>query len=364
MRTLRCVLPLIAVLTVAACVPAPPPTPPPADIEVLGYERTSNIPAPAWHETSDPTVLVHEGQYYLYGSDNHLRAPVTITDDIDGHHSLWAKNALTFEAMPTKPAWSANERQTWAPTVGRFPARPAHQQWVMFFAADRVNPPQPHNAQCIGRAFAEHPSGPFTPEPHPWHCGLHGGQGGALDPELFEGPDGRRWLLMAFSDTNTPLHSAPLNHMGAVDTTVANPVRPILGRTHPWQEWFLENPTMLHDPHRRDFILAYSAGRWFTSGYTTGFARCDTPHGPCRADRDGSWIRSGAGRSGPGGLTFFEDVHGTPRAIFATFAAGGETQVGGRSASTARVVLTPRVRLLPCEGHLVPAERPAACRPL
>ena len=57
----------------------------------------------------------------------------------------------------------------------------------MLFSADRPNPPQPWNPQCVGRAWADGPLGPFVPEPWPADCGL-GGVGGALDPQFFRDP--------------------------------------------------------------------------------------------------------------------------------------------------------------------------------
>ncbi len=69
---------------------------------------------------------------------------------------------------------------------------------------------QPQNAQCVGRAWANSPSGPFVAESTPFTCGTDG-VGGALDPQLFTDPGGQNFLLVAFGDTETPLRSIPLN---------------------------------------------------------------------------------------------------------------------------------------------------------
>ena len=328
----------LAVLA-AACVAPPEPAEPPAPVgPPLGpVAKVLTIPGPLFPETSDPSVVRVGGEYFVYGSDNHLRAPIMRVDDIDTPLTWWQKLVYLTEGMPEKPPWAAKENQLWAPTVGQFGDR-----WIMFFAADRGSPPQPHNAQCIGRAFAEGPEGPFVAEPTPWHCGL-GGIGGALDPELFTGPDGQRWLLAAFSDTESPLHVMRLDDLGErVGEAVS-----ILDRVHPWEYHFLEQPAMLHDPVRGDYLLTYSAGRWFESGYSTGLARCASPLGPCTSDPSGPWLSSTTERSAPGGLSFFSDVDGATRAIFATFATGTETTVGGRSANVMRLVTEPQVTLVP-----------------
>lgn len=291
-----------AALAASACLPPP------------SVQRAGHITAPAWPETSDPFVLRVGSTYYMYGSNNHLRAPVTVTNDITTPRNLRDKNRITYEAMPTKPAWAANDKQLWAPTVAKFGNR-----WVMFFSTDRRNPPQPHNAQCIGRAFANTPTGPFTPEALPFHCGLRGG--GALDPETFTGPDGSRWLYAAFGDTESPIHAMRLDaNANLASTPVA-----VLRRQHPWEHHFLENPSMRYDRASGEYHLLYSAGRWNTAGYTTGVARCVTPTGPCTSNPSGPMIASASGRSGPGGASFFTDTNGNVKVIFATHRAGHES---------------------------------------
>lgn len=297
--------------------------------------KLSRIEAVRFPETSDPSVVRVGSTYYVYGSNNHLRAPVFVTTDIDRAYTLSQKNARTHEGMPTKPAWAASSTQLWAPTVGRFGSR-----WVMYFSADRRNPPQPHNPQCIGRAWASSPAGPFVPEAGPWHCGI-GGVGGALDPELFTDATGRRYLLVAFGDTESPLHTIPLDSRGGA----AGPPSVLLGRQHPWEYHFIEQPAMVWDPVRRNYVLTYSAGRWYEAGYSIGIARCATPTGPCFSDPSGPWVRSSNGRSGPGAMSFFHDTDGATRAIFASFRAGSETTNGGRSASVYYVRFDPKMEL-------------------
>ncbi|CAB4893973.1 unannotated protein [freshwater metagenome] len=299
--------------------------------------KLAAISQPSLPETSDPSVVRVDAQFFIYGSNNHLRAPVTRTTDIDRQYSLQEKNSLTIEGMPTSAAWVARPQQLWAPTVGQFGSR-----WVMFFSADRRYPPQPNNAQCVGRAWGPSPAGPFVPDPEPFTCGL-GQVGGALDPDITTDAQGNKFLLVAFGDTESPLHSIPLD--GNANPAGA-PVQ-ILSRQYGWEYHFIENPAMAYDYTRGDYLLTYSAGVWWQPQYSTGIARCSTPLGPCTSDPSGPWVASSAGRTGPGGMSFFTDTTGAARAIFATFAEGRETQNGGRSASIMPLTLSPVVGLGP-----------------
>lgn len=323
-RTSMVAAALIASLLLVACGP-----------ELGPVSRVGSIPAPRLPETSDPSVVRVGREYYVYGSNNHLRAPVTRLTNIDQTLSLSQKNAATREGMPTKPAWTASSTQLWAPTVGKFGNR-----WIMYFSADRVNPPQRNNPQCIGRAFATSPSGPFSPEAKPWHCGLNG-TGGALDPQIFTDRNGHHWVHAAFGNTESPIHAIRVDNNG---NRIGNATA-ILKRQHPWEYHFIEQPAMIYDGHRGNYILTYSAGKWWEGRYSTGVARCATANGPCTSDPTGPWIRSANGRTGPGGLTFFSDTTGAARAIFSTFAQGGETTVGGRSASVMKFGVLPAVAL-------------------
>ncbi len=55
---------------------------------------------------------------------------------------------------------------------------------------------------------------------------------------------------------------------------------------------------MTYDYERGNFLLSYSAGKWWESNYSTGIARCSSPTGPCTSDPSGPWISSSNGRTG------------------------------------------------------------------
>jgi hypothetical protein len=148
--------------------------------------------------------------------------------------------------------------------------------------------------------------------------------------------------MAAFGNTQDNIKTMPLDANGNI---AGQPVT-ILSRRHPWECCFIENPAMIYDPTRGNYLLAYSAGNWWQASYSTGIARCSTPTGPCTSDSGGPWLASSNGRTGPGGLSWLTNPSGTPHAIFSTHAAGRESTNGGRAASVTPLVLQPSVGLV------------------
>lgn len=301
-----CVLAAGVAGLLAGCLPPPPLGP---------VGRPGTVAAPRYANTADPFVLKDGGTFYLFGSDAGLRAPVITSASLDG-------SGTRTEAMPSPVPWSSRPGQLWAPTVGRFAGR-----WAMFFAADRPNPPDPANPQCIGRAWANAPAGPYVAEALPVHCGVDGR--GILDPQIFDGPDGQRWLLVAVGNTGVPIQTIKLDDNANLVTAPFG----IYARTHAWEGRFLENPAMVYDAAAGNYVLTYSAGDWWTPAYSIGVARCASPLGFCSSSAEGPWISSASGRTGPGGLSFFNGPDGGLRAVYSSFAAGAEGTAAPRAAS-------------------------------
>lgn len=318
-RTVATVLVVLAALALAACKPAPP----------LGNIVSQSPAAPQWGPNlGDPFVLNDGGHYYVYGSNTTYRLPVNQVDSLTQvvGASPWFNGQRN--AMPNRPAWAADD-VLWAPTVAHLPTG-----YVLFFAAHRINPPDPNNDTCIGRATASSPLGPFTAEPYPFSCGLDG-TGGALDPDLFRAPDGTWYLYAAFGNTESPLYAFVLDGNADKprnpDGTAGYWPFPVYGKHFPWEGRFIENPSMAYDPSTGTYLLSYSAGDWWTAGYSTGLARCSAPVGLCVGNGNGAWLASGNGRTGVGGLSFFTAFDGSLKAVYASYPAGGE---GGMRAGT------------------------------
>jgi len=279
---------------------------------------------------SDTDVLVDGGVYYVFSTKNFRRVPVRVLSSVDS--PVGEAYASTREAMPARVPWAARD-EVWAPTVQKLGDR-----YVMFFASFRPNPPDPSNDQCIGRAFSTAPAGPYVADPTPFNCGFDGVRS-ALDPSLFVAPDGSATLLGAFGGSPMNIRAIKLDAAG----NAASGVIDLLARKQPWEQWFLENPSMYFDG--KDYVLAYSAGKWQEAGYQTGIARCSTPTGPCSSSPTGPWLSSMGDRAGPGGLSFFAGADGQPRVAFHTYPASALCSTC-RGTHIRRVAFDPWPRLL------------------
>ena len=290
-------------------------------------------------DQSDPAVLVVGRATYLYGSTNNKKLPVrrvsTYQGSLSASRSDWAANAR--DAMPTRPAWiNPNNNHIWAPSVIRIGSR----YWAYFAGHRKGATNDAANDQCIGRASATSPLGPFSPEASPIYCGLPRESGsnpwgrGALDPEVVRGADNKLYLLVALSRTQANIGALKLSSAGAVIGGVNATPTTLVSQSAPWHdgvddnrmtsEAFLENPSMVYEPKSKTYLLFYSAGQWKTARYNTGFARCSSPVGPCSADLAGPMLVGSSTRSGPGGLTAFRDASGVLRAGYSTWAKGHE----------------------------------------
>ena len=151
---------LVVVLALVACQPA------------LGRPSVGLKPsAPRVFDNADPAVLVAGGKTYLFGSTNNVKLPVReITSfgaSLASSQTAWAQGAR--DAMPTRPAWvDAGEREIWAPSVTKVGTK-----YVLYFAGRRAGANNDeNNDQCIGRAVANSPMGPYVPGTSPIYCGL------------------------------------------------------------------------------------------------------------------------------------------------------------------------------------------------
>jgi len=300
-------------------------------------------------DASDPAVLVVGSSQYLFGSTNNKKVPVravtTFSGSLAASKTEWegvASPATRADAMPTRPAWVNPTRfggtwQIWAPSPIKIGST-----YYLYFAASRSGATELNNDQCIGRASSSTPAGPYTPSSVPLYCGLPKEAGsnpwgrGALDPEVFRAADGKLYLLVSLSRTEDPIGVVPLTSTGLVSGGVNAKATVLVSRTRPWQDGSdnatltrtgtLENPTMIYEPKTKTYLLFYSAGQWWTQYYNTGFARCASPTGPCTAQTDGPFLKSGNGRSGVGGLTAFRTSDGVARVAYASWKLGSENK--------------------------------------
>jgi hypothetical protein len=335
----------VALLVLSACVPAPE-----SGIVVV----PTTVTTPQWPDAADPFVLPDGGGYHVFSSHTiwggTFRMPVRAVDDLTRVYSPQDWVDVTVEGMPRRPAWSADDDVFWAPTV----ARAADGRYVAFFVANRRDPPNPRNPQCIGRAVASRPEGPYAAEPGPFTCGLHG-VGGAIDPSLVQAADGQWFLHATFDNTDYNVWAfgldANLDQGRDVYGLAGYWPTPTFWRSQPWEGFIMENPAMVRDPYSGSYALTYSAvDYWFRPGHATGVARCAGPLGACTASTSGPWIVQGPVGTGPGGLSFFTDFDGSIRAVYASWPPGGEYYWPRRATVAAVRDVATRPTLVPLTG--------------
>ena len=269
---------------------------------------------------ADPAALPAANTLYFYASssqqskyDTGANIPVVALSRGNGFAGRFLGDAL-----PTLPAWTVPKYQ-WGPDVW---ARP-NGSYVLYYSTPATIPlgclgtPPAHgcvktvngetNAECISRATASGPTGPFVDNStSAFICPLD--EGGAIDPAVFVDSSGTPWLLWKSDgdccDEPTYIYSQQLSSDGL--STVGAPHR-LIGATQPWEDHLVEAPTMIQDHDH--FWLFYSGSLWGHRTYGIGIARCASVVGPCTKPLDHSWVAShadGVSDQGPGGEEFYQ----------------------------------------------------------
>jgi beta-xylosidase len=212
----------------------------------------------------DPFVLRVNGVYHAYAT-NSVQDNVQTLRSRDLVH--WTRG---HDAMPNLASWILRGR-TWAPEVQRL----SNNKYVLYFTARSFD----LGAQCVGRAVATSPTGPF----------LRGGskplvcqqaQGGSIDPSPFRDSTGTLYLLWK-NDGNccgkpTYIYVQRLSDDGL--RLVGKRTR-IERNDAAWEGTTVEAPTMWKEDGR--YFLFYSANVYNTSFYAVGYAACRHVTGPC-----------------------------------------------------------------------------------
>lgn len=258
------------------------------------------------HGFADPFVLRVGARYHAYATNGSVGGVARhIMHATSTDLATWT---LDHDVLPKLGAWAADTAgRTWAPGVLEVsPAR-----YVLFYAAHLAGTP---GQQCIGRADAKTPDGPFvdhaaTPlvcitntASNPW----------SIDPSPLRTPSGALFLVWrqdaAGGATNAVIRR--LDASGSAFAAGSSETVLLTRNTSSWEEPIMENPSMFAAPNGR-YYLFYSANLWRTADYAIGYAECTTPTGPCtRKTLNAPWLASRNGFAGPGGQELFTDAAG------------------------------------------------------
>ena len=268
---------------------------------------------------ADPFALHVGATVYVYASDTTTaHIPVLAADPTTDFAGQYLGDAL-----PTLPSWTFPGYQ-WGPAVW---ARP-DGTYVLYYATPDQAPSSAciadaqrahvtaglcylawskESRQCLSRAVASSPTGPFVDDSTgPFICPRR--QGGAIDPSVFVSADGTPYLVWK-SDGNgyglpTAIYSERLTSDGLA---VAGPPHRLIGATQPWEGNLVEGPSMVEAGGA--YWLFYSANDWDTPNYAIGVARCRTVDGPCQKPLDHPLLSTAndpANDQGPGGQEFLD----------------------------------------------------------
>ena len=265
----------------------------------------------------DPFILTDGDAFVLYTTQvGWQNVPVALSPDL-------ADWSTTGDALPELPAW-AEWGYTWAPGVLALDDR-----YVLYFAA-RV---RALGIQCIGAAVAPSAAGPFVPHgQEPLVC--QSGLGGSIDPSPFRDVNGDAYLIWK-SDGNAIGGRSTLfgQRLRSDGLALEGAAVELLSSDAGWERPLIENPTLATLDGR--YILFYSGGWWDSATYAIGYARCDTPLGPCQKVTIDAPLAATAGdQAGPGGACLVTGPRGTRWLAYHAWTAGAiGYSTGGKEAS-------------------------------
>jgi hypothetical protein len=250
-------------------------------------------------DAPDPSILVVGHTYFAYATDSGVNnVPVYESTDLTN----WQ---LVGDAMPDLPSWAA-VGYSWSPSVTEAPGG-GYQ--LFYDAYDEED-----GTQCIGRATASSPLGPFIdPSSTPFLC--QQALGGSIDASVFQ-RDGGDFLVWK-SDRIAGIWA---QRLGPDDASVVGSRRLLLTPTASWEQSVVEGPTMLQIGSAT--TLWFSAGAWSGAGYSIGMVTCDSPLGPCDTSSATQELKTDGMLLGPGSPSFF-DSHGAVEMAFSAWVSDG-----------------------------------------
>ena len=265
-------------------------------------------------DAPDPSILVVGHAYYAYTTDSGVNnVPVYESTDLTN----WQ---LVGDAMPDLPSWAA-VGYSWSPSVTEAPGG-GYQ--LFYDAYDEED-----GTQCIGRATASSPLGPFIDTSStPFLC--QQALGGSIDASVFQRDGGD--VLVWKSDRIAGIWA---QRLGPDDASVIGSRRLLLTPTASWEHSVVEGPTMLQIGSA--ITLWFSAGAWSGAGYSIGMVVCESPLGPCDATSATEELQTDGTLLGPGSPSFF-DSHGAVEMAFSAWVFDGRSMYLATVSSSGRVL--------------------------
>ncbi len=261
---------------------------------------------------ADPFVIRDENAYYALATGAHGRN-IQAASSTDLVHWFQLPDAL-----PRLPSWASRAgRLTWAPAVLKREAG-----FVLYYTTREAR----SGFQCISRAVATHPAGPYTDESSaPLVCQVSGAFAfcGSIDPSPFVDADGAAYLYWKSDENALECLTAPrlwVQRLTDDGLQLQGTAEPLLAMDRDWEARIVEGPSMRL--LNGSYFLFTSANWYARARYSIGYATCRTPVGPCeKATTEQPWFTSIGSLLGPGGQEFFRDAAGQPHIVFHAWTA-------------------------------------------
>lgn len=254
---------------------------------------------------ADPQVMQANGSYYAFGT-NGPGGTVQVLSSSD--LSDWD---VRGSAVSGVPGWAHNGF-TWGPA-----AIQTGSTYTLFYTVRQ----KISGKQCITRATATDPAGPYVDSSTgPLVCQLS--EAGSIDPSPYKDGAGNLYLTWKSEGETMPggharIWMAPLAPDASKLTWYPTE---LMGVNQGWEGRTVEGPSMAQAGGT--WILIYSANVWESSAYSTGYATCAGPGGPCTKPPDNRVLQSNDDREGPGGAEFFRTAGGQLKVAYAAWDAG------------------------------------------
>ena len=247
---------------------------------------------PLVQQIADPTMLRHDGRYYLYGTSAVNRGfRVYGSDDL----RTWEDQGLAYR--DTDAAWGGEH--FWAPSVIEFEGR-----FLMAFSATGELPGTGGRKSLrIVIAEADHPAGPFAVVASPAGPPVLGVGMSTIDAEFFvdvTAPPGERlYLYYALDKSEAERSRIFVVRLDEQTLTAVGEPTPCIQPSRRWEngDWN-EAPYVLQQGQW--YVLLYSANPWFTDDYAVGYAVARSPRGPWVKPPNNRVLGREMGLRGPG----------------------------------------------------------------
>jgi beta-xylosidase len=262
---LRRAILLVVVLALAGC----------------GGSRTPTFENPVFNaDFPDPFVLRSGDTSYAYGTNGAGAQVQTLTSKDLVH---WTRGA---DAMPHVGSWGYDGK-TWAPEVLPLPGG----TYVLYYTANG-------GGQCIGRATATSPAGPFVDRSKtPLVCQRT--EGGSIDASPFRDDDGSLYLYWKNDGNSIGLAThIYVQKLSSDGLRLVGHARAIEQNDAGWEASVVEGPTMWR--HEGRYVLFYSGNDYASDDYGVGYATCSTPLGPCKDAAENPILKTACAARGPG----------------------------------------------------------------